>query len=346
MPSIGETIFETSLRQQAQRQAQLAQQQMQDRQDKATAFSQMQAVQDGERKNKDQEHGQALDWAKLKGEAAGIKGQANETYDTPDETNQAEAYRQFSDATTGLDLNKLGQNLDVKRAAQVQAEQQFLQTMGYKVGALGQAASIADQNRRSREDIAMRRRAVMMRGQDISNHNAEEGRILTNNLFGATQEKALGKDMVPFESMKRDLDVLNKFATTPDTAQGPVLGRIPTWMPGMSDDTVNARQAMTRQTAAILHKDSGASASDKERVSKIAEFALSPTATRQQLRLGVQALNEITQRTLAAAQRGYRPDVVQGYQNKGGLDPNRFIDPSSLQPHYMNQDPEDGGDDE
>lgn len=328
MGGLGPTLFELQVRDRMQREAALRQQQQQQ---SATNQLQEQGNWDRAFKERDQvvaadtaKHNQALDWAKLKGQAAGISGAPLEDQVTPDEQSEAEANQAYAGATTGHanDIAKRAQAAAWAQLGFKEGNNNYRAQMGSqdRQAALEQKAQQGLLTRAQQRELAEMRNATALRGQNISDQNSDLNRAQMLEIFGDKQTNAVGKDLSEYGDIAGPLKRLSALGQQEGDLAGIGLFDAPRAAIGFGpqEGVANRRDAQMLHNA-YLHALSGGAVTPTE--SQRAEIAtgMGKMATENQFRNGVRALTEIMQQTMTNRQAKYDPSAVQRYGSRGGV---------------------------
>ncbi len=334
MGNLGMTLFEAQMRDRMQREAVVRQQQAQQ---SATNQLQEQVGWDRAFKERDQvagqeeaKHKRALDWAQLKGSAAGIEGRAADPMDTPDEENQAEAYRQFAGAETGFKQGQaqaaneaaVGKLMIGDRRARELAEQQhFDRMMG-----LQQTEASQKENRSLREEIHQDNLRRAYSQQELTRQIANMGNIQREEFNTRDDVEKAGKQLQPQAGMQNNLitiaGALDEYKQNRDiSGVGMVAGRVPNWAAGFTSGAkgIAIRSAIEQTNLDLQKVDSGLAIGERETVRRLAASLLDPSLPDEQVARGLRQLLAKAAQARRSVQAGFRPEVTARLKSQGGL---------------------------
>lgn len=236
---------------------------------------------------------------------------------------EADAQGQQAMAARAMQAQQF-QRQQASDAARLQMEQQKLGLERMKM-AQDQFAAIADPV--TGEVILYNKKTGQRIGGTATPRTGAAASGLKPQQFEQDVQK-YGADMEEIAKAAPDVATLKGFASQPDQPGfGPIAGRVPDFM--TSGEGVAARQAAGRLMANLLHMISGAAVSEPELQRQLQARGLGTTATPEQFRQGVKALEEEYANLAKQRRAKYVPQVPQTYEERGGFKPGGAPAPSA-----------------
>jgi hypothetical protein len=118
--------------------------------------------------------------------------------------------------------------------------------------------------------------------------------------------------------MPADLQLLKTYVGTDRPGGGPLAGRMPDW--ATTEEGNAQRQAAQRIMNSIIYMTTGKQINEQEAKRLLLARGIGPTSSQAAFNVGVPKLEAELKRALSVYKAKYRPEVVNRFKERGGLD--------------------------